>query len=139
MSDPRFARLKTDPRFRRIKKDRSKVVVDERFKGIFDDKGKKKSKKAEKGTPDNLCQFSCLFLTFRDDQRASTSTGGLSRMTTSRTTFAGSTASRTKTTLRSTSSLVRTMLAEQFSSNPPTKKTSPPLVPRAMMTATPAA
>ncbi|KAJ2966138.1 hypothetical protein NUW54_g13894 [Trametes sanguinea] len=45
MSDPRFARLKTDPRFRRIKKDKSKVVVDERFKDIFDDKGKKKGKK----------------------------------------------------------------------------------------------
>ncbi|KAL7285374.1 hypothetical protein ACG7TL_000469 [Trametes sanguinea] len=44
MSDPRFARLKTDPRFRRIKKDKSKVVVDERFKDIFDDKGKKKKK-----------------------------------------------------------------------------------------------
>ncbi|RPD82468.1 hypothetical protein L226DRAFT_556272 [Lentinus tigrinus ALCF2SS1-7] len=45
MSDPRFARLKTDPRFRRIKKDKNKVVVDERFKDIFDDKPKKKGKK----------------------------------------------------------------------------------------------
>ncbi|TFK94459.1 hypothetical protein K466DRAFT_536116 [Polyporus arcularius HHB13444] len=45
MSDPRFARLRTDPRFRRIKKDKNKVVVDERFKDIFDDKSKKKSKK----------------------------------------------------------------------------------------------
>ncbi|KAI0698440.1 hypothetical protein C8T65DRAFT_12783 [Cerioporus squamosus] len=45
MSDPRFARLKTDPRFRRIKKEKNKVVVDERFKDIFDDKAKKKSKK----------------------------------------------------------------------------------------------
>ena len=50
MSDPRFARLKTDPRFRRIKKDKNKVVVDERFKDFFDDKGKKKSKNG-KGTP----------------------------------------------------------------------------------------
>ncbi|CDO71641.1 hypothetical protein BN946_scf184911.g112 [Trametes cinnabarina] len=47
MSDPRFARLKTDPRFRRIKKDKNKVVVDERFKEIFDDKGKKKGKKSQ--------------------------------------------------------------------------------------------
>ncbi|KAI0825046.1 hypothetical protein BC628DRAFT_1488995 [Trametes gibbosa] len=44
MSDPRFARLKTDPRFRRIKKDKNKVVVDERFKAIFQEKGKKKGK-----------------------------------------------------------------------------------------------
>ncbi|KAF9270189.1 hypothetical protein L218DRAFT_968885 [Marasmius fiardii PR-910] len=35
MSDPRFARLKTDPRFRRPKKHQSKVVVDERFKSVF--------------------------------------------------------------------------------------------------------
>ncbi|KAI0361520.1 hypothetical protein OH77DRAFT_1444095 [Trametes cingulata] len=46
MSDPRFARLKTDPRFRRIKKEKNKVVVDERFKDIFDDKSKKKGKKS---------------------------------------------------------------------------------------------
>lgn len=46
MSDPRFARLKTDPRFRRIKKDKNKVVVDERFKVIFQEKGKKKGKKS---------------------------------------------------------------------------------------------
>ncbi|KAI8990519.1 hypothetical protein BD414DRAFT_483899 [Trametes punicea] len=45
MSDPRFARLKTDPRFRRIKKEKSKVVVDERFKDIFEDKTLKKAKK----------------------------------------------------------------------------------------------
>ncbi|KAI0669809.1 hypothetical protein C8Q78DRAFT_976734 [Trametes maxima] len=45
MSDPRFARLKSDPRFRRIKKDKNKVVVDERFKDIFDDKRKNKGKK----------------------------------------------------------------------------------------------
>ncbi|KAG2140964.1 uncharacterized protein EDB93DRAFT_650462 [Suillus bovinus] len=50
MSDPRFARLKTDPRFRRPKKHISKVVVDERFKGIFDeDKAGKKSKQKGKG------------------------------------------------------------------------------------------
>ncbi|KAI0068254.1 hypothetical protein BV25DRAFT_1987063 [Artomyces pyxidatus] len=41
MSDPRFARLKTDPRFRRPKKHTSKVVVDERFKSIFQDDSKK--------------------------------------------------------------------------------------------------
>lgn len=35
MSDPRFARLRTDPRFRRLKKKQNKVVVDERFKSIF--------------------------------------------------------------------------------------------------------
>ncbi|KAI0651940.1 hypothetical protein C8Q79DRAFT_68312 [Trametes meyenii] len=45
MSDPRFARFKSDPRFRRIKKDKNKVVVDERFKDIFDDKGIKKGRK----------------------------------------------------------------------------------------------
>jgi hypothetical protein len=51
MSDPRFARLKTDPRFRRPKKHNSKVVVDERFKGIFDEDkvGKKTSKQKGKG------------------------------------------------------------------------------------------
>lgn len=51
MSDPRFARLKTDPRFRRPKKHNSKVVVDERFKGIFDEDkaGKKNSKQKGKG------------------------------------------------------------------------------------------
>ncbi|KAI0695164.1 hypothetical protein BC835DRAFT_1273760 [Cytidiella melzeri] len=47
MSDPRFAKLKTDPRFRRIRKKESKVVVDERFKSIFDEgDGKKNKKKA---------------------------------------------------------------------------------------------
>jgi hypothetical protein len=44
MSDPRFARLKTDPRFRRPRKHQSKVVVDERFKEIFDEKPKKNTK-----------------------------------------------------------------------------------------------
>ncbi|KAL5534354.1 hypothetical protein ACEPAG_816 [Sanghuangporus baumii] len=43
MSDPRFARLRTDPRFRRPKKNNQKVVVDERFKAIFEDDGSKKS------------------------------------------------------------------------------------------------
>lgn len=47
MSDPRFARLRTDPRFRKPKKSTTKVVVDERFKSIFDDGEKgKKSKSA---------------------------------------------------------------------------------------------
>ncbi|KAF8317357.1 hypothetical protein DL93DRAFT_2110555 [Clavulina sp. PMI_390] len=36
MSDPRFARLKTDPRFRKPKKSRNQVVVDDRFKSVFD-------------------------------------------------------------------------------------------------------
>ncbi len=46
MSDPRFARFKSDPRFRRIRKQESKVVVDDRFKDVFDEgKGKKKAKK----------------------------------------------------------------------------------------------
>lgn len=50
MSDPRFARIKTDPRFRRIRKKEDKVVVDERFKSIFDDgKGKKKKDRKGKG------------------------------------------------------------------------------------------
>ncbi|KAI0322664.1 hypothetical protein OF83DRAFT_1092299 [Amylostereum chailletii] len=46
MSDPRFARFKTDPRFRRPKKQHSKVVLDDRFKSIFQDD---KSKKSNKG------------------------------------------------------------------------------------------
>ncbi|OCB88303.1 hypothetical protein A7U60_g4505 [Sanghuangporus baumii] len=45
--DPRFARLRTDPRFRRPKKNKQKVVVDDRFKTIFEDDGsKKKSSKS---------------------------------------------------------------------------------------------
>ncbi|KIO24873.1 hypothetical protein M407DRAFT_211781 [Tulasnella calospora MUT 4182] len=45
MSDPRFARIKTDPRFKRPRKDQHKVVVDERFKSIFENgKGKGKNK-----------------------------------------------------------------------------------------------
>ncbi|OBZ79072.1 protein ESF1 [Grifola frondosa] len=51
MSDPRFARLKNDPRFRRIRKKEHKVVVDDRFKDIFDD-GKKKKDKKGKGRVD---------------------------------------------------------------------------------------
>ncbi|KAI0082298.1 hypothetical protein K474DRAFT_1655677 [Panus rudis PR-1116 ss-1] len=50
MSDPRFARLKTDPRFRPIRKKESKVVVDDRFKSIFD--AGKKQKKQAKGRVD---------------------------------------------------------------------------------------
>ncbi|KAI0032727.1 hypothetical protein K488DRAFT_78297 [Vararia minispora EC-137] len=42
MSDPRFARLKTDPRFRKPKKQQSKVIVDDRFKSVFD--GEKKAR-----------------------------------------------------------------------------------------------
>ncbi|KAG9047783.1 pre-rRNA-processing protein esf1 [Tulasnella sp. UAMH 9824] len=45
MSDPRFARIKTDPRFKRPRKDQHKVVVDERFKSIFENgKGKGKNR-----------------------------------------------------------------------------------------------
>ncbi|KDR84931.1 hypothetical protein GALMADRAFT_107424 [Galerina marginata CBS 339.88] len=44
MSDPRFARLKSDPRFRRPKTKSTKVVIDERFKGVFA-KDKKKNGK----------------------------------------------------------------------------------------------
>lgn len=42
MSDPRFVRLTSDPRFRRPRKKESKVVVDERFKGVFAEEKKKK-------------------------------------------------------------------------------------------------
>ncbi|KAH7910970.1 hypothetical protein BJ138DRAFT_1113622 [Hygrophoropsis aurantiaca] len=45
MSDPRFLRLKTDPRFRRPKKQNSKVVVDDRFKSVFDTDSKKEKGK----------------------------------------------------------------------------------------------
>jgi len=47
MSDPRFARLKTDPRFRKIRKNDHKVVVDERFKSIFQDDKKSKKQKSK--------------------------------------------------------------------------------------------
>ncbi|PWZ02835.1 hypothetical protein BCV70DRAFT_197101 [Testicularia cyperi] len=43
-TDPRFARVHTDPRFLKPKRDDAKVVVDDRFKGLFADaKGKKKT------------------------------------------------------------------------------------------------
>lgn len=38
-TDPRFARLHTDPRFLRPQKDQSKVVLDDRFKGMLDGPG----------------------------------------------------------------------------------------------------
>ncbi|SNX81499.1 related to ESF1 - 18S rRNA factor, nucleolar protein involved in pre-rRNA processing [Melanopsichium pennsylvanicum] len=42
-TDPRFAKVHTDPRFLKPKRDDTKVIVDERFKGLFeDDKSKKK-------------------------------------------------------------------------------------------------
>lgn len=34
--DPRFAKLQTDPRFVRPKASKHKVVLDERFKQLFD-------------------------------------------------------------------------------------------------------
>lgn len=55
MSDPRFARLKTDPRFRRPKKHQSKVVVDDRFKEVFQDDKKKKGKGKGKYFSIHLC------------------------------------------------------------------------------------
>ncbi|KAJ7092673.1 hypothetical protein C8R44DRAFT_646688 [Mycena epipterygia] len=39
--DSRFARLRSDPRFRRPRKEKSKVVVDDRFKGVFAPQTKK--------------------------------------------------------------------------------------------------
>ncbi|BGP26426.1 pre-rRNA-processing protein ESF1 [Rhodotorula toruloides] len=50
MSDPRFARLHTDPRFVRPKANKSKLVVDDRFKQLFEDDQPtgKKSKFARK-------------------------------------------------------------------------------------------
>ncbi|THV07726.1 hypothetical protein K435DRAFT_959788 [Dendrothele bispora CBS 962.96] len=48
MSDPRFARLKSDPRFRRPKKHANKVVVDERFKSVFEGPKQNKKKKGAK-------------------------------------------------------------------------------------------
>ncbi|RDB28617.1 Pre-rRNA-processing protein ESF1 [Hypsizygus marmoreus] len=47
MSDPRFARLKSDPRFRRPRKKQTKVVVDDRFKGVFSQE-KSKSGRVDK-------------------------------------------------------------------------------------------
>jgi hypothetical protein len=54
--DARFARLKTDPRFRRPRKKESKVVVDDRFKSIFDDGKKKKKGKKETGEQATVMQ-----------------------------------------------------------------------------------
>ncbi|EJD04071.1 uncharacterized protein FOMMEDRAFT_121565 [Fomitiporia mediterranea MF3/22] len=51
MSDPRFTRLHTDPRFRRPKRNTQKVVVDERFKAVFDDDSNKKSGKRKSKGP----------------------------------------------------------------------------------------
>ncbi|KAL1690187.1 hypothetical protein GGG16DRAFT_56176 [Schizophyllum commune] len=49
MSDPRFARLRTDPRFRKVKRKEDKVVVDERFKGLFaQEKRKSRSERVDK-------------------------------------------------------------------------------------------
>ncbi|KAH9486989.1 Pre-rRNA-processing protein esf1 [Psilocybe cubensis] len=49
MSDPRFARLKSDPRFRRPKTKNNKVVIDERFKSVFEkDKKKPAGRKVDK-------------------------------------------------------------------------------------------
>lgn len=59
MSDPRFARLKSDPRFRRLKKQDAKVVVDDRFKGVFD--SKKKNKKQAKGVCPALLFSTCYY------------------------------------------------------------------------------
>ncbi|KZS95969.1 hypothetical protein SISNIDRAFT_451626 [Sistotremastrum niveocremeum HHB9708] len=42
MPDPRFARIRSDPRFRKPKKQQNKLVVDPRFKAIFDDEDKPK-------------------------------------------------------------------------------------------------
>ncbi|KAJ7487547.1 hypothetical protein B0H11DRAFT_2172669 [Mycena galericulata] len=39
--DSRFARLRSDPRFRRPRKEKSKIVVDDRFKAVFAPKIKK--------------------------------------------------------------------------------------------------
>ncbi|SPO19832.1 related to ESF1 - 18S rRNA factor, nucleolar protein involved in pre-rRNA processing [Ustilago trichophora] len=42
-TDPRFSKVHTDPRFLKPKRDDTKVVVDDRFKSLFeDDKGRKK-------------------------------------------------------------------------------------------------
>lgn len=44
MADDRFARLKTDPRFRRPKKNKSKIVLDERFQSVLSEEKKARSK-----------------------------------------------------------------------------------------------
>ncbi|KAG6814076.1 hypothetical protein H0H92_003123 [Tricholoma furcatifolium] len=43
MSDPRFARLKSDPRFRRPRKKHAKVLIDDRFKAVFEQPKNKQS------------------------------------------------------------------------------------------------
>ena len=63
MSDPRFARLKSDPRFRRVRKKEAKVVVDDRFKTLFDDNKGKKGKKAAKGEGDAKSAIAVTVLT----------------------------------------------------------------------------
>lgn len=47
-TDPRFAKVHTDPRFLKPKRDDTKVVVDERFKGLFQDDKSTKKKKSDK-------------------------------------------------------------------------------------------
>lgn len=41
MSDPRFSRIKTDPRFRRPKNKQRKVLIDDRFKSLFQQSNRK--------------------------------------------------------------------------------------------------
>lgn len=47
-TDPRFARVHTDPRFLKPKRDDTKVVVDERFKGLFEDDKSNRKKRTDK-------------------------------------------------------------------------------------------
>ncbi|KAJ6575055.1 hypothetical protein B0H19DRAFT_1021865 [Mycena capillaripes] len=49
--DSRFARLRSDPRFRRPRKEKSKVVVDDRFKGVFAPQTKKGRRVDKYGRP----------------------------------------------------------------------------------------
>ncbi len=50
-SDPRFSRLRSDPRFRRPRKNKSKVVIDDRFKSVFAQEKKSKNKSAGEFRP----------------------------------------------------------------------------------------
>jgi hypothetical protein len=59
MSDPRFARLRTDPRFRQPKRKQNKVVVDERFKSIFEGDFSGNGDK-KKGTATSIAPLSWL-------------------------------------------------------------------------------
>ncbi|KAF5355710.1 hypothetical protein D9756_003720 [Leucocoprinus leucothites] len=92
MSDPRFARLKTDPRFRRPKKKQQKVVIDERFKSVFDQTKGKKGK--GKGKPlvdkygrtlsktheeDNLKKYYRLAPASDDDEKDGGGTGEVTK------------------------------------------------------------